>query len=390
MSEIRSFSLTRTEATPVDPSTNLDRVLRGEIIICKGTFASEGYLAKIATATADAIKKHCGGRVANLVRENGFERIHDFVTGDQILSIYSELRVFLHQEMPVITRDLSKKLFNLDDPFYINENSLARFSVPHAILQENKKEFSKHLGKLDIHGPHHDYYAGVALNAINLWIAIGNVNVRNGLSIHTDVWGKTLEQSANGVVVKEGQYLGNPIKIECEPGDVVLFHGHHMHSAVLNSSDETRFVLTNRITIDKPEHPFNSPKFHYYRSDYLDGRPLVEARIPLEEDLPECRARKLQLADSSEKQLCPRDPSQMAEGKIYAKDRRTCAARLSGEVYEFSRRCPHQGADLSLGHIRDKKVYCPWHELGFDPRTGQSECDTIPPIKTENAPMSEM
>jgi nitrite reductase/ring-hydroxylating ferredoxin subunit len=34
--------------------------------------------------------------------------------------------------------------------------------------------------------------------------------------------------------------------------------------------------------------------------------------------------------------------------------------------------CPHQGARLSTGPLMDDVLRCPWHNFGFDIRTGRS------------------
>lgn len=34
--------------------------------------------------------------------------------------------------------------------------------------------------------------------------------------------------------------------------------------------------------------------------------------------------------------------------------------------------CPHQGAAMSLGYIKDNLLFCPWHNIGFALGSGRS------------------
>jgi nitrite reductase/ring-hydroxylating ferredoxin subunit len=47
-----------------------------------------------------------------------------------------------------------------------------------------------------------------------------------------------------------------------------------------------------------------------------------------------------------------------------------CAA--DGSYHALVDVCPHQGARLSAGPLLDDVLRCPWHNFGFDVRTGRS------------------
>lgn len=47
----------------------------------------------------------------------------------------------------------------------------------------------------------------------------------------------------------------------------------------------------------------------------------------------------------------------------------------NGNLYAIDNSCPHRGAPLHEGVLRDGKVYCPWHCFDFDIKTG--ECGAI-------------
>ena len=57
---------------------------------------------------------------------------------------------------------------------------------------------------------------------------------------------------------------------------------------------------------------------------------------------------------------------------------------LDGKVISFQRYCPHKGADLSLGNIHNKKLYCPWHNYCFDLTNDGKGKNGLFNLKTDN------
>ena len=45
---------------------------------------------------------------------------------------------------------------------------------------------------------------------------------------------------------------------------------------------------------------------------------------------------------------------------------------VSGEYFAIDETCPHRGAPLHDGVVRDRVVHCPWHQWQFDLRDGCS------------------
>lgn len=50
---------------------------------------------------------------------------------------------------------------------------------------------------------------------------------------------------------------------------------------------------------------------------------------------------------------------------------RVALANVNGQVFAFEDRCPHLGAPLSRGEMRDRILVCPWHGWMIDVPTGQ-------------------
>ncbi len=53
--------------------------------------------------------------------------------------------------------------------------------------------------------------------------------------------------------------------------------------------------------------------------------------------------------------------------------------RVQGELYATEDTCSHGAASLSEGDLEDFDIICPFHDGGFDIRTGEV---TIPPCVT--------
>lgn len=60
---------------------------------------------------------------------------------------------------------------------------------------------------------------------------------------------------------------------------------------------------------------------------------------------------------------------QVKEVKVHKKP--MSIGRLNGKFFAINSVCPHMGGPLSCGELKDGKLYCPWHEWGFDVETGE-------------------
>lgn len=69
--------------------------------------------------------------------------------------------------------------------------------------------------------------------------------------------------------------------------------------------------------------------------------------------------------------------SDLQRGEVCAIDKDCIVVKTEAGVFGLSRYCPHQGADLSLGYIKDGQLHCPWHNLYFDPKTGHQPCRSL-------------
>ena len=71
------------------------------------------------------------------------------------------------------------------------------------------------------------------------------------------------------------------------------------------------------------------------------------------------------------------------------RNRKYCIVKVDDEIFAVQNRCPHAGADLSLGFCRDKKLICSYHRHEFDLETGrgakgQGDYLTTYPVEIRN------
>ena len=381
------------------------RTLAGELIVVRKGMQDLELFDQSVDLVINSIDAVCGSDVAAAVKRDGVEKIHVHVALDQVEAVYANARVELALKMPAVTAKTFESL-GVKQDFYVHDASLIRLMMPYDVMKSKQKEFQKHLGKLTLHGPHHDHYQNVPINAINTWTAVGRVDSDNGMLIFPDVWGKNLPLE-NGEI-RQDQYLGKPLALNMDPGDILIFHSNHMHASRINSTDETRVVLTNRICLDKPEYPDAArPQKYFLSSAFPAGLDLSTVfslkgfvgnkRKHLKTGLSRAfykTATKVGLDfikyPTETNNTIPLEPiaiSQLAEkladGDIAVIDDKTCAAKVDGKIISFGRKCPHQGADLALGFIEDGKVFCPHHGLTLCLKTGEASCSSIKSLKVE-------
>jgi len=60
--------------------------------------------------------------------------------------------------------------------------------------------------------------------------------------------------------------------------------------------------------------------------------------------------------------------------------------KYKNKIYAIRNSCPHQGADIAEGHVKEGKAICPLHNWAFDLETGAfsgNENIRIPAYKTK-------
>ena len=67
-------------------------------------------------------------------------------------------------------------------------------------------------------------------------------------------------------------------------------------------------------------------------------------------------------------------------------DKQIALFNVDGEYIAVDDRCPHMGAELSSGVVRERTVLCTWHGWQFDLESGQ--CMNVEWAKLQRYPLS--
>jgi nitrite reductase/ring-hydroxylating ferredoxin subunit len=385
-----------------------ERVLAGEVVVVRGGLQRAGLLEPILQMSLQAVNDVIGPEAAAAVKARGFEKIHEIVPAKDIPRLTDEIYERITARAPQDLSALIPSIFRGVHHHYFETLPNVRFHIPFDATRSDRESFSdfskkRGEGKLTAHGPHRDSWLDCPDNGVNVWIAIGRVQRGNGLTVYRKEYDGHQRYTGMGNIARD-ERLSEPLTFELEPGDFVLFHTDQLHGSALNYTDETRFVISYRITFDRPHFP--NGHYHSYSHSGLANGPLRRvAKLPAllqpsyVRSFGERVMKKLRPSKPKRIDLAPAntgDPRGMRIGEIRPTDSKTCMARLSEDKFvTFDRRCPHQGADLAMGYVAEGRIVCPWHNLPFDPATGQSPCRSLRPlsVKTEvplpDAPMAD-
>lgn len=224
----------------------IENVLNGEVIILPQHLQRLNLFNQFQTTFLNSIKRNCGGDVYTQIVQEGIEQFHKVVPTDRVIRVYKTIESELYKTLP---KDMIKiaQSIGMQRPFYVHKIAYARIMVPVEQLDDSFKYRPGRLYPYD--GVHQDGYRNID-RVINFWMAIGHVKEENGMEIYPDMWGQDLPQEGFNMNI-EG--LGEPIKYALDPGDILVFHSRHIHTTVLNHTDQTRVALTGRVAFSTRE-----------------------------------------------------------------------------------------------------------------------------------------
>jgi len=388
----------------LDQVHGLARKLReGQIFLLRGGLQQLGLFETTVAASLDGIQNAVGPKIRELVEQYGFDRIHEWVEPTSIATVTDAVLAAVRPRAYALLNKMLLGLFPGTDRYYFECNPNVRFHIPYDLAAKARYAFSKFAarkgqGKISAHGPHRDCWVDCPDNAINVWVAVGPVRRGNGLSIFADDYSTDLVFRNSYIV--DGQRLRPPVNFDMEPGDMLLFHGNHIHASELNRTDATRHVISFRFSFDKPHFP--NGHYHVYADSRMAAGALSSfATLPalLQASYVASCGRRLRqklvglfgnqrAASATAPAAMPAgtEPddlsialSQVPVGAIRPVSRSICVARLDQDRFvAIGRRCPHMAADLADGWVDNGEIVCPTHNLRIDPITGASACQALP------------
>jgi hypothetical protein len=241
---------------PIGASDVMPAVRSGQVVVVPRALQLVGFLDQLLEATFDAIARACDPARADECRRAGLERLHEVLDPAGIEAAVHELERRMAITSPALIKALAHGLFGITRSFYVYGSlSRVRFMLPQTIVAADRARFHSRANRLQLgdYAPHRDYWEGVPINAVNLWMALGPVQPENGLLIYPHMWRKDVTH--DGITAREGQDFGEPLAFALQPGDIAVFDGRQLHASAFNVTSCTRAVLTGRLCTERPIAP---------------------------------------------------------------------------------------------------------------------------------------
>lgn len=377
-----------------------ERCLAGEVVIVRNLLDKIGWQHRINDIISNSIAQNVNESVAAELSRNGFEYIHYSVKTDEAQEIVGTVERKLARVSPAIHYSLLRSGILGNQPLWALRRPLIRIHYPfdetwryRKTLQRFKSTYGD--GRLTPLRPHRDSWFFEPAECINVWISITPVGQGNSMCFFPETYGLKMPFEPSQGVLRT-QQVGRAESIELSPGDALFMHAEHLHASELNSTNRTRWTLSLRVS---PVSPKRSSKQPHRYSKINRAYPWTFLSLHAYWGFA---ARKVELLKNKlfgSRKLIPNLTSQGEPGTDNASacvdieklsvtqleidiprplSQQRCIVRLQdGSILTFNRRCPHQGADLSLANVEDHKLRCPWHNLEFDLRNGASHCESL-------------
>lgn len=375
----------------------VERVTAGDVIILRRCLQEIGYMNPFLAAVRRILVGCLGRRKGEAVIEKGIERLHEFVSSRQLTEIAKQLQSDLAVPAMMMVKQVVRDVLGVQDEAYAEEARNVRIFVPQDNWAKGREDFLKfererNRGKLTLHGPHTDVWGYHPLNVINVWAALGPVLPGNGMSFWPGMFGR-IPPMGEWHVARTDQVLGKPFGVALNAGDALLFHIGHLHGSRINQTDQTRFVCSARFTVGRPVL-FDKPWYSYMNIDHIPDRiGAVTPPCAVDGERPALPASDIDTAGRLPEPVAARrgdapgtlvfESDALALDEVRPLNADYCVARTADGVFAFSRRCPHENADLAAGYVEGNHLHCPAHDLAIDLCSGQSPCRSLRAIRTQ-------
>jgi len=373
----------------------------GSVIIVRQALQQFELEARLNKLLSHAAEQCFEPPTCEQLQQQGWRQLHQLVSTADMARFYQQVsgdtREFAVNLMAMLAHHVlgqRQGFFAETEP---NFRTIAPFDATY-VAQKQLESAEKQIGrgKITVHGPHQDSWFYHPLNTLNVWLAVEPVQIGNGLSLYPHAW-KTQPKFDDDRRILDDQTLGPALNFALEPGDLIIFSAEHVHGSELNQTQDTRCILSMRMTLTEPEY-HDKYWYDYRHIRFMDNTANFTASAPdprwlkarKRGRLPKLPRANGVMATPPSLNICQLTLEQqgfastdLAEGQIVAVNTQQIATRINHHVYLVSRRCPHEGADLALGYIRDQQLVCPWHNLCFNPTTGNSPCQTLSALQTQ-------
>ena len=405
-------------------------------------FAQRDELMEKVTATFHrGIETYEGAEARRAVERDGLKNLHKHFPVEKVPLLEAFLMKELRDDLYYWSYKVGAETLGLPDPFYVVHLIVFRIHYPHLIARKatrseeppvlwsdrlrvalatlrnwdalpgyfaGRKQRQREAdafdpaayhGKMEVaarsHGPHIDTWYGHSYDGINLWLSIDGVNEDNTVILYPEMFGRPVSFDPKSMYIARGIELSRPLKVELEPGELLVFNPETLHATQVNISDETRLALTTRINPGTPRFSVKAPFHfeHWYSSTELRrrkfwamkmfpaarhlGEPSIKERTPYSAGST-VRLQTDAKLNGSAVPVC--SSSELEPGQKLAVDMGNAKLLLfrdGEELRAYSRKCPHLGVDLADGNHDGEQIFCPGHGIAFSWREGTSHCEAF-------------
>ncbi|MFI0712311.1 phytanoyl-CoA dioxygenase family protein [Streptomyces inhibens] len=269
---------------------HLRQVMEGRLVVVRGALDQLTGRDTVRRAALASVTSAVSPQAADRLAEQGLEHLHRVAGAEQIRAVRDELDRRLRPTAQRLLLRFAQALPPQGRRLYVSDHLGVRIMPPQAAVHGREEELSNYTGFLLPNQAHTDSWFNTAVNSVNLWMALSRVRRDNGLTLWPQAYRRPLRHE--GVRLLPDQPIGDPVEVELEPGDLLLFAGDHLHATRPNTGPQTRWAVTKRLC-------WGPPRYHPRATGwvpYLDPRLLdtpLHALAPLRSALTLGRLRQL-------------------------------------------------------------------------------------------------
>jgi ectoine hydroxylase-related dioxygenase (phytanoyl-CoA dioxygenase family) len=338
----------------------LTAVQSGDVIVVKDLI---GQL-KLQTRFDALIKDYFGVDYADLGDIHQTKTIEQIV--DDALAVRHSIPTLILQ-----TSIMKRLLTPHVSQAYLELQPNLRLHLPYAKVKAHESYIESRMGrgKLNPHGQHKDSWRYHPKNTLNVWVALTQVNDKNGMGVLPQSGGYqpkfdgALQEIASGVKT----YPSQQYVTDMQAGDALIFEAELMHGSIINMTRQTRGALSMRCTTTEPQ-------FH---------RRVTYNYIKVARDNPNKggfdNLTKIKLAAtgdfepaSTDTTFAPAEQKNTSIKPLHYDDEQI-TIEVDGQPRKFPRKCPHAGTDMLNGELNEQgQLLCPSHRMCLSGKPCQS------------------
>jgi len=321
-------------------------------------------------------------------------KIHLYLEPNKIPDLQKLLQEKFQPQICKWIIHISEKYLGMKDEYFIDEKFYFRINFPFDYAKKSNlvdkshplSKYNKGLPKACwSHGPHIDTWYGHSFNAINFWWNIAGVNEQNSMTLH-------LKKDTSNFPYDEYMYLDkntkppSPTSINMKEGELLLFNSEQLHATRLNTSSNTRFVATVRVTQSRPIFDKNI-NHHFYlnwmssinvkNNDYSTKK-YSNFKIPKKKIKKKIKSKiktlNLNFPFRDKKFFKINEINENEILEIKFSNKKILFTKNKNKFFAFNSICPHLGVNLKNGFILENKIKCPAHGIEFGLSNGKSGC----------------